>query len=109
MMAIDLEELTQGKVHNLSGRLRGLAARERFHLDQTDIELELVQVRIPEYVYAVTPSFIQGLLGRSFENRGGKEDTFRRSFSFVAPAVVLEQLERGLSAILTSRNVEDIR
>lgn len=109
MASIDLEELTQGKVHNLSGRLRGLAAREKFHLDQIDAESEPVEVRFPDYVYAVTPSFIQGLFARSVERRGGSERAFRRHYTFIAPAVVLEQVERGLSAILTSRDVSDIR
>lgn len=108
MASIDLEVLTQGKVHNLSGRLRGLAAREMFGLDQIDEAGDVVQVRIPDYVYAVTPSFIQGLFGRSVERRGGREQDFRRSFSFIAPAVVLDQVEKGLSAILTSRNIADI-
>jgi len=109
MAAIDLEELTQGKVHNLSGRLRGLAAREKFHLDEIDESSEPVEVRFPDYVYAVTPSFIQGLFAKSVERRGGSANAFRSSYSFIAPAVVLEQVERGLTAILTSRDVSDIR
>lgn len=108
MASIDLELLTQGKVHNLSGRLRGLAARKMFDLDTIDDAGDAVQVRIPDYVYAITPSFIQGLFGRSVERRGGREQDFRRSFDFVAPAVVLDQIERGLAAILTSRNPSDI-
>lgn len=108
MASIDLEVLTQGKVHNLSGRLRGLAAREMFELDRIDDAGELVQVLIPDHVYAITPSFIQGLFGRSVERRGGREQDFRRFFSFVAPAVVLDQVDRGLAAILTSRNIADI-
>lgn len=109
MKSIDLELLTQGKVHNLSGRLRGLAAREMFALDAIDDAGESVEVRIPDYVYAVTPSFVQGLFGKSVERRGGREQDFRNSFRFIAPAVVLDQLDRGLSAILTSRNIADIR
>lgn len=108
MAAIYLEELTQGKVHNLSGRLRGLAAREKFGLDQFDLDHEGVEVHVPEYVYAVTPSFVQGLLGGSLKSRGWDVQQFRQIYRFVAPAIVLDQLERGISAIATSRDVADI-
>lgn len=109
MAAIDLEVLTQGKVHNLSGRLRGLAAREKFGLDQIDRQGGVVELRVPSYVYAVTPSFVQGLLGESLRIRHGNVEAFRKAYRFVAPAVVLEQLERGISAIATSRDIADIR
>jgi hypothetical protein len=102
MAAIDLEELTRGKVHNLSGRLRGLAARERFGLDGIDLAGHPVEIRIPDYIYAVTPSFIQGLFGPSLK-------FLRNAYRFVAPAIVLEQLERGIAAITTSRDIADIR
>ena len=108
MAAIDLEELTMGKVHNLSGRLRGLAAREKFGLDQFDLNDETVEVHVPEYVYAVTPSFVQGLLGGSLKVRNWDVASFRQNYRFIAPAIVLDQLERGISAITTSRDVADI-
>ncbi|KPF78358.1 hypothetical protein IP88_04235 [alpha proteobacterium AAP81b] len=109
MAAIDLEELTQGKVHNLSGRLRGIAARERFGLDGLDGSGDPVEIRIPDYIYAVTPSFIQGLLGPTLKSLHFDVKAFRDSYRFVAPAVVLEQLERGISAITTSRDIAEIR
>jgi hypothetical protein len=109
MAAIDLEELTKGKVHNLSGRLRGLAARDLFHLDRLDQSGEPVEVHIPDHVYAVTPSFIQGLFGKSVEQLGGNAQAFRRNYRFIAPALVLDQVEKGLSAILTNRNISEIR
>lgn len=108
MVAIDLEELTMGKVHNLSGRLRGLAARERFGLDRLDRDGEPVEVRVPEYVYAVTPSFVQGLLGASLRVLDWNVSSFRQHYRFVAPAIVLDQIERGISAITTSRDIADI-
>ena len=106
---IDLEELTgAGRVQNLSGRLRGLAAREKFHLEEMDRSGEMVEVRVPDYVYSMTPSFFQGLFGSSVHALGDDERLFRERFRFVAPAIVLQQIERGLAATLTSRNLNDI-
>lgn len=106
---INLEQLTgEGRVQNLSGRLRGLAARELFRVDELDGATDVVEVRVPEYVYSVTPSFFQGLFGGSVQALGSDAQAFRQHFRFIAPAIVLQQLERGLSAALTSRNLNDI-
>lgn len=107
---IDLEELTgDGRVQNLSGRLRGLAAREKFHIDDLDRTENVVEVRVPDYVYSLTPSFFQGLFGDSVNTLGNSEQTFRSHFRFVAPAIILQQIERGLAAALTSRDLSDVR
>lgn len=110
MKTIDLEELTgDGRVHNLSGRLRGLKAREHFQLDDIDNGEEVAEVHVPSYVYSLTPSFVQGLLGESIRATGNDVTKFRSKFHFVAPAVVLQQLERGISAIMTDRNPANLR
>jgi hypothetical protein len=107
---IDLEELTgHGKVQNLSGRLRGLAAREKFQLDELDSDADDIEVIVPSYVYSLTPSFFQGLFGDSVRAFGNDSAKFMAHFRFTAPAVVLQQVERGLSAILTSRDLSNIR
>jgi len=107
---IDLEELTgDGEVQNLSGRLRGLAAREKFRIDALDNSPETVSVHVPSYVYSVTPSFFQGLFGASLAAFGHDSERFRRHFRFDAPSIVLQQIERGISAVLTSRNLDEIR
>ena len=110
MKMINLEELTgNGRVHNLSGRLRGLAARDLYKLDEFDQSAEDAEVVVPGYVYSLTPSFVQGLFGESIRASGNDLTAFRRRFRFVAPAIVLEQLERGLSAIMTNRDIASIR
>lgn len=110
MKMIDLTELTgNGKVHNLSGRLRGQAAREMFGLDEIDASHEPVRVVIPAYVYSLTPSFFQGLFGASVRKMGNNRAMFKSRFSFDAPRIVLAQLERGLSAVLTNRDINSIR
>ena len=107
---INLEELTgKGRVHNLSGRLRGKAARELFHVDVLDDQDDLIDVIVPPYVYSITPSFIQGMFGESVKALGNDAVRFKRHFRLVGPPVVLEQFDRGLAAILTSRDLNDVR
>lgn len=106
---IDLEALTEGRVQNLSGRLRGLAARELFRLDELDASGEVVEVHIPDYVYSLTPSFFQGLFGDSIHAAGDTADAFKRRFRFRAADIVIEQIDRGLSAALTTRDLGSVR
>ena len=103
-MAVDLDVLTQGKVHNLSGHERGLAARKHFALDQLDQLNELVEIRVPDHIYGVSPSFVQGLLSASVHSLGSTRDGFFRHYKLVASDLVKRQFDRGLSAILTDRN-----
>ncbi len=106
MTSIDLEELTgAGKVHNLSGRERGLAARELFQLDKLDAEPSPVDVIVPEYVYSLTPSFVQGFFGESVKAFNYDTNRFKSHFRFRAPSIVMQQLERGLAAITTHRDL----
>lgn len=110
MKTINLEDLTgNGRVHNLSGRLRGLAARTHYALDDFDQTEEDAEVVVPGYVYSLTPSFVQGLFGESLRAAGNDLDRFRQRFRFVAPAIVLEQLERGISAIMTDRDIAKVQ
>lgn len=105
MATIDLERLTgDGKVHNLSGRERGLAARRMYHLDEIEKSDEPVDVIVPEYIYSLTPSFFQGFFGETVRARGYDAASFKRRFRFKAPDIVLQQLDRGLAAILTNRD-----
>lgn len=107
---IDLEELTgEGQVQNLSGRLRGLAAREKFGVDKLDHTADSVEVHVPEYVYSLTPSFFQGLFGGSVRALGNDKKSFLSHFRFTAPAIVMQQIERGLTATLTSRDLNQVR
>lgn len=104
---IDLERLTgAGKVHNLSGRERGLAARELFQLDALDASVEAVEIIVPDYVYSLTPSFVQGFLGASLRAVGNDKFKFSSRFHFQAPSIVLQQLERGIDAIRMSRDLQ---
>jgi hypothetical protein len=110
MAMIDLAELTgNGRVHNLSGRLRGQAARQMFRLDELDASEASVEVIVPQHIYSLTPSFFQGLFGESVRKGGNDVERFRSRFSFVAPSIILEQVERGLAAVMTSRDLSNVR
>jgi hypothetical protein len=102
--AVDLDVLTKGRVHNLSGHERGLAARELFNLDQLDRIDEVVKIKVPEHIYGISPSFIQGMLSASVRNLGKSREQFYRHYDIVSTDLVRRQIERGLSAILTNRD-----
>ena len=102
--SMDLEVLTQGKVHNLSGHERGLAARRHFKLDDLDKAIGEVEINVPEHIYGVSPSFIQGLLSASVQTLGQSREGFFGHYRLIASDLVQRQFERGLSAILTNRN-----
>lgn len=95
---LDLRALTgHGRIHNLSGRLQGKAARESLDIDSIDREQSIVEVRIPDYVYAMSPSFLQGMFGPSIDACEGSRSAFARRFTFVGPPLVLRQIERAFA------------
>ena len=103
---IDLDVLTEnGKVHNLSGHERGLAAREKFALDRYDGEGAQVEIRVPDHIYAVSPSFVQGLLAASVQKLGLNRDAFFARYHLTASDLIKRQFDRGISAILTNRDL----
>jgi len=103
MRKINLKDLTNnGEVRNLSGHERGHAAREKYDLDDLDRTGEDVCIIVPSDVYAITPSFFQGMFSESV-NRAGSRDIFLNQFKFDAPVVVLKQIERGIEMSLMKR------
>lgn len=103
---IDLDMLTEnGKVHNLSGHNRGVAAREAFKLDQFDEAATKVEIRVPDHIYAVSPSFVQGLLAGSFQRLGSNRDAFFARYTLVATDLIKRQFERGITSILINRDL----
>ncbi|THK38630.1 hypothetical protein EHS39_08970 [Ensifer sp. MPMI2T] len=103
MQKIELLELTgNGEVHNLSGHERGVAARAKFNLAALDEGSEPVVVAIPEFVYTITPSFFQGMFADSVKKLGNREG-FLAHYSFIAPPIVLQQIENGIRSSLMKR------
>ncbi|WP_260482356.1 hypothetical protein [Sphingomicrobium flavum] len=103
---VDLAPLTkEGRVRNLSGRIRGLAARVALGIDGHDSDEAIHEIIIPDFIYAVTPSFIQGMLGDSFAALDSNLEMFRHRYRFVASPSVLSQVEKGIDAIATDRDL----
>lgn len=103
MVEINLSELTgNGEVRNLSGHDRGVAAREKYGLQQIDDAGEMVVIRSPVDLYTITPSFFQGMFAESVRAAGGREQFLAR-YKFDADPVVLRQIESGIETSLMKR------
>lgn len=97
-MQINLGVLTgDGKVRNLSGHDKGSAARAKFDLDAADKAADGVEVVVPDYVYAISSSFVQGMFMPSLHAVGTIEAFFKH-YHISASASVIRQIERGLAA-----------
>lgn len=95
MQEIDLALYTSGgKVRNLSGKDRGLAAREDFGMDNLDQGDGQVVVCIPEYVYAISTSFFCGMFSRSYNVLG--PHGFRQKYVFKTHEDLGRQIDQGL-------------
>jgi hypothetical protein len=95
---IDLGTLTgEGRVRNLSGHEKGFAARGKFGLDRLDHASAPVLIVVPDYVYAISGSFVQGMFGPSLV-RLGSVKAFFEHYRFNASGAVIRQIERGLAA-----------
>lgn len=106
MQTIDLEELTgNGKVHNLSGHVRGLAARNAFGLDALDAAGDPVQVIVPDHVYSLSPSFVQGLFSASVKAVGNDPSAFFSRYLIVASDLVRRQIDRAMANITLDRDL----
>jgi hypothetical protein len=96
MSEINLDELTGGgEVRNLTGHERGVEARSRYNLETLDHTQNPVRVFIPESVYTLTPSFFQGMFAESVRELG---DRFLEHYRFDASALIMRQIQRGISS-----------
>ena len=102
MQTIELEQLTKGEVHNLSGHDRGQAARNHFKLSELDGGRETVVIHVPADVYTITSSFFQGMFAESVKALGTRE-RFLERYQFDADPIVLQQIEQGIRASLMKR------
>lgn len=99
---IDLVELTQGEVRNLTGQDRGVAARELFGLDALDEQATEITVIIPTDLDAITTSFFQGMFAASVRSAKTAE-AFLAKYRFDATPSIMEQVIRGIERILAPR------
>ncbi|MCD1265534.1 hypothetical protein B5M44_11620 [Shinella sumterensis] len=100
---IDLSKFTgDRKVRNLSGKERGMAAREDLKLDQLDLTDGQVEVIIPEYLDTISPSFFQGLFSQSIAKLQGREG-FLRKYQFRASEQLMQWVNIGIRNATSDR------
>lgn len=75
-----------------------------YHLDDRDAEGSHVIINVPDHIYGLSPSFLQGLLSASVLRLGKTREAFFRRFSIVGTDLAKRQIDRGLEAILTNRD-----
>lgn len=109
-LTVDLAEMTEdGRVTNLSGRPRGLAARQKYGLEWHSLsDARKVVIQVPYSVDSLTPSFFQGMFGAAFSALEKKRDRFLDFFVFDAPPLIKSQIEQGMSALEISRDLADL-
>lgn len=100
MKMINLSDLTDGRVRNLTGHERGSAAREMFNLDSLDASTEAVEVQVPEDLEGITTSFFQGMFAKSVR---ASQDKFLERYRFHASPAIMEQVLRGIDRVNTKR------
>lgn len=101
MPMINLDSLTDGgRVRNLTGHERGLAARSEFELSKFDEADDIVEVHVPSDIDAITVSFFQGMFAESVKAAGAD---FLEKYHFHASPSVMEQVMRGVQRVRTIR------
>lgn len=103
MKTIDLDEFTDGgRVHNLAGKERGEFARQKLNIDSLDTEESVIEVLVPEHIYAVSSSFFLGLFSLSLQALGTKE-SFSSKYQFRATPTVQDQIDRAIEICALTR------
>lgn len=101
---INFDHLTgEGKVRNLAGKERGVAARRDLNVDSLDASSDTVVIKIPAYVDTISPSYFQGLFSESIRTLHGREG-FLSKYKFEANANVMQWIELGIRNSISSRD-----
>ena len=101
---ISFDHLTgEGKVKNLAGKERGVAARRDLDVDALDLSDSVIVVKIPAYVDTISPSYFQGLFSESIRKLHGREG-FLSKYKFEANQNVMQWIELGIRNSVSSRD-----
>ncbi|HEX7687951.1 MAG TPA: hypothetical protein VF453_09600 [Burkholderiaceae bacterium] len=87
-----------------TGRNRGERLREEMQLDRHDAAGDVMDVRIPENIYAISSSFFLGMFGPSVVKAGSKQ-RFYEQYHFQSPRFIREALDGYVSRALQARNL----
>lgn len=77
MNDIDFEQFTSPSAISISGRDKGIAAREKLDLKTKDADDSEYRIIVPEYIISLHISFLLGLFGDSIRKLG-KEDFLKK-------------------------------
>lgn len=80
VVTLDLGDVIEPTHDLLTGASWGRDIRTRLDLDRYDREGTVVRIHVPDWVIALTSSFVRGLLQASILNLG--EDRFRERYVF---------------------------
>ena len=100
-ISIDLEPFTVfdgSPVHNLAGKEYGSKIREKLNLETVEKESTLCEILIPDYIDYISTGFFAGLFGPSTTILE-TVDSFSAHYAFVAPDVVIEDIDYGIARI----------
>lgn len=100
---IDLTELVGENVFVLAGMERGLAAREKFNLDDVDASADTAIIVAPRSLEAISPSFVQGFFYNSLHKIG--ESGITKKYDFDMDALLIEDIQDGLKRLKMKRNI----
>jgi len=78
---VDLNTYRTSGTLVFAGRDRGQLVRAKSDLDTLDNDADVVEIRIPQELFAVTSSFFLGMFAKSIQTLG--DDGFRRRYLFV--------------------------
>ena len=98
---INLDGLTgNGRVHNLTGKDRGLSGRTLFKMDELDASDTMVNVIIPEHLDNMSTSYFLGMFSKSIKSLGVEKFRAKYLFNSTKP-VIIKQIEHGIKLSIT--------
>lgn len=94
-MIVDMNDYRSEGGRVFAGRERGTNVRRSAGLDAMDKTGEIVEVKVPDDVYSITPSFFGALFGPSVRKLGSKE-SFLKKYRFTCEEYIREEIEVGI-------------
>lgn len=90
----DFFELTgNGKICSFSGRQKGENLRDKWELDKLEQDDNThIIINIPDFIYNLGPSFLQGLFTKTIFKKNGLE-IFHNKYTFITTSLIKEQID----------------
>lgn len=98
MNKINLSDIIKNDTKVISGRENGQKARKKYKLDIEDLNIDPVEIHIPNDIFSVTSSFILGMFGPSI--RRFLKEGFYKKYVFVCDNTIKENIDIGIQDAL---------